>query len=250
MYTVDINCDMGESFGRYVIGNDQDIIKYISSANIACGLHAGDPAIMDETVKLAIKHHVKIGAHPGLPDIHGFGRRVMNITPTEAYQWITYQIGALQSFVKINGGKLHHVKPHGALYNMAAKDKAIAVAIAEAMFQIDPTLTLYGPSNSELTKAGEKIGLTVKHEVFVDRTYQDDGTLTPRTEKNALLTNKEEAINQALMMIKKQKVISVNGIGIPIKIDTLCIHGDGPYALDFASTLYQHLKTEGIQLNK
>ncbi|WP_226037099.1 LamB/YcsF family protein [Aquibacillus saliphilus] len=248
MQMIDVNCDMGEGFGEYVIGNDQEIINYISSANIACGLHAGDPAIMDQTVKLAKKNQVNIGAHPGLPDLNGFGRRIMKITPTEAFRWVTYQVGALNGFVQVNNEQLHHVKPHGALYNIAATDASIAEAIAEAVYQIDPRLILYGLSNSHLTKAGEKIGLPVYHEVFLDRTYQDDGTLTPRTEPNALITNKERAIEQSITMIKKQQVNSVNGVKIPIKVDSICIHGDGPNALEFAHYLYQQLISERIQL--
>ncbi|MCT2537227.1 LamB/YcsF family protein [Aquibacillus koreensis] len=247
MRTIDLNCDMGESFGAYRIGQDQEIVKYISSANIACGFHAGDPKTMDETVNLAIKHGVKIGAHPGYPDLNGFGRRKMVLTPEETYQLIVYQVGALLGFVKVNNGELSHVKPHGALYNLAAKDEKIATAIATAVYQVDPTLTLYGLSNSKLTEAGEKVGLTVAHEVFADRTYQADGTLTPRSEPNALLTDSSDAVDQVLQMIKTSTVTDTNGTSIPIKVDTVCLHGDGPHALAFAQQLHQRLSIENIK---
>ncbi|MBM7570275.1 5-oxoprolinase subunit PxpA [Aquibacillus albus] len=248
MIQTDLNCDMGESYGSYSLGNDQEVIKYVSSVNIACGYHAGDPATMDTTVQLAIKHNVRIGAHPGLPDLNGFGRREMKLTPSEVYQLIVYQVGALNGFVQANGAKLNHVKPHGALYNMAAKDKTIANAIAEAIYHLDTSLTLFGLSNSELTKAGEKLGIPVAHEVFADRTYQADGSLTPRSEPNAVLTSEEAAMTQIDQMIKHQTVTTVDGKTIPLKADTICIHGDNPKAVGFAKQLYQHFISSGIKL--
>jgi UPF0271 protein len=248
MFKVDLNCDMGESFGRYTLGHDKEMMTYISSANIACGFHAGDPNIMDQTVKLALEHNVSIGAHPGFHDLQGFGRRKIQITPEEAYQLIIYQVGALQGFVQANGGKLHHVKPHGALYNMAAVDKELAEAIALAIYRIDPEIVLYGLSNSELTKAGEAIGLKVAHEVFADRTYQQDGTLTPRNMPNALITSEEAAIQQVVKMVKEQKVTTVDNHEMDIRADTICLHGDGRSALSFAKRIHEVFQTEGIKI--
>ncbi len=248
MKSADINCDMGESFGVYTIGSDQDVIQAITSANIACGYHAGDPATMAKTVRLCIEHDVKIGAHPGLPDLNGFGRRTMQISPEEAYQLIIYQTGALSGFVKAAGSSLSHVKPHGALYNMAAKDKSIADAIAQAIFDFDPRLTLFALSGSALAKAGDKTGLIVAHEVFADRTYQDDGSLTPRSEANALITDEKLAIDQVIQMLEFQTVTTVSGNSIPIKADTICIHGDSPHAPVFAKKIRNQLRKEGFLL--
>ena len=169
MVHVDLNCDIGESFGRYTLANQKEILEHVTSANIACGFHAGDPSVMRETVKIAIENNVKIGAHPGLPDLVGFGRREMSITYQEAYDMVVYQVGALQAFLTIYGAKMQHVKPHGALYNMAAKDTKIAEAIAQAVFDLSPELILFGLASSELTKAGEKLGLQTAHEVFADQ---------------------------------------------------------------------------------
>ncbi|MBS4196914.1 5-oxoprolinase subunit PxpA [Lederbergia citri] len=246
MYKVDLNCDMGESFGQYLLGHDEEIMRYISSANIACGFHAGDPATMNKTVKLALENRVKIGAHPGFPDLQGFGRRNMAINPQEVYEIVLYQVGALSAFVKAQGGSLHHVKPHGALYNMAAVDENLATAIAESVFNFDPQLILYGLAGSALIKAGEKIGLATASEVFADRTYQNDGTLTPRSKSNALITDTDDAISQVVKMVKEQKVTSVDGTNINIKADTICIHGDGPNALRFAQKINEVLATESI----
>lgn len=248
MCQVDLNCDMGESYGRYTLGNDEEMMKYITSANIACGFHAGDPKTMDETVQRALQHQVSIGAHPGFPDLNGFGRRLMQITSEEAYQIVLYQIGALQGFVQANGGQLHHVKPHGAFYNLAAANASIAEAIAEAIYKLNPELILYGLANSQLTLAGEKLGLRVAHEVFADRTYQKDGTLTPRNQEHALIHDPELAIQQVLTMIKEKRVHTVAGEEIPIQADTICIHGDGAQALQFVINIFNILKSEDIQI--
>ncbi|RAK18211.1 UPF0271 protein [Anoxybacillus vitaminiphilus] len=246
MYRVDLNCDMGESFGVYRIGNDEDILNYVTSANIACGFHAGDPSTMRRTVHMALEKGVSIGAHPGLPDLIGFGRRNMAITPEEAYDLIVYQVGALYAFVKAAGGKMQHVKPHGALYNMAAKDQALSEAIAKAVYDIDPTLVLFGLAGSELIKAGERVGLKTANEVFADRTYQQDGSLTPRREPNALINNEQEAIRQVIRMVKEGKVRSQQGVDVNIQADTICIHGDGPHALTFAKKIREDLTESGI----
>ncbi len=180
MNKIDLNCDMGESFGAYQMGRDKEILDYVTSANIACGFHAGDPATMRRTVRLALGKNVGIGAHPGLPDLVGFGRRPMEISPQEAYDLVVYQIGALYGFVKAEGGQLQHVKPHGALFNMAVKDADLSEAIAEAVYKVDPELILFGLPGSELVNAGKKASLRTASEVFSDRTYQEDGSLTSR----------------------------------------------------------------------
>lgn len=241
---------MGESFGSYKIGTDEEILNYITSANIACGFHAGDPATMRKTVRLALDKGVGIGVHPGFQDLVGFGRREMKISPQEAYDITVYQIGSLYGFVKAEGGKLQHVKPHGALYNMAAKDITLSEAIAEAVYNIDPELILYGLAGSKLINAGRKIGLRTAQEVFSDRTYQQDGSLTPRTNPHALITDPQEAVNQVITMIKKGKVHSLQGTDVSIQADTICIHGDGNGALEFAQKLSAALIEAGISKKK
>jgi 5-oxoprolinase (ATP-hydrolysing) subunit A len=246
MYRIDLNCDMGESFGAYKLGTDEQILPFITSANIACGFHAGDPATMRKTVQLALQHGVGIGAHPGLPDLVGFGRRNMDISAQDAYDMVVYQIGAMSGFVRAEGGVLQHVKPHGALYNMAAKSQKLSEAIAEAVYKIDPSLILFGLSGSELVKAGERIGLRTAHEVFADRTYQADGTLTPRTQPGALISDEETALQQVVRMVKEGKVLSQQGVDVEIQADTVCIHGDGPHALAFARKIRELLDDSGV----
>lgn len=245
LYT-DLNCDMGESFGAYTMGNDETIMPFISSVNIACGFHAGDPATMQMTVKAAIRHGLKIGAHPGFPDLQGFGRREMKLSAAEIYNITLYQIGALSAFVKAEGSSLHHVKPHGALYNMAAVNPELADAIAEAVHAADPSLILYGLSGSELIKSAEHKGLEVKNEVFADRTYQQNGTLTPRSRQDALISDSETAILQVMRMVKEGIVSSCQGHDIAIRADTICLHGDGGHALEFARAISHRFKQEGI----
>lgn len=248
MKVVDLNCDMGESFGAYKLGNDQEILQYISSANIACGFHAGDPSTMRKTVKLALESRVAIGAHPGLPDLVGFGRRNMDISAQDAYDLVVYQIGALQAFVQAEGGVMQHVKPHGALYNMAAVRPALAEAIAEAVYRVNPELVLFGLAGSELTRSGEKIGLRTAHEVFADRTYQADGTLTPRTQPDALIAEEAKSLAQVVRMVTEGKVQSLQGVDVPIRADTICIHGDGAHALAFAQSIRQALNAAGVSI--
>lgn len=248
MTQVDLNCDMGESFGEYRLGSDNELLKCITSANIACGFHAGDPSVMRHTVRQAIAHGVAIGAHPGLPDLAGFGRRRMEITPDEAYDMVSYQIGALMALTIQEGGQLHHVKPHGALYNMAAVLRPLAEAIACAIHRIDPGLILYGLAGSELVAAGQRTGLRTASEVFADRTYQDDGTLTPRSLPGALITDEEQAVLQVLRMVKEGVVMSQSGRMIPIAADTVCIHGDSPHAPAFAHALRIRLESEGVHV--
>lgn len=250
MHIVDLNCDMGESFGAYKMGRDEEILDYVTSANIACGFHAGDPSTMRKTVRLALGKNVGIGAHPGFQDLVGFGRRNIDITPQEAYDIVVYQIGALYAFVKSEGGKLQHVKPHGALYNIAAKNAAIAQAIAEAVYKVDPELILLGLAGGELVKAGKKIGLKTASEVFSDRTYQEDGSLTSRREANALIKDHDVACQQVIRMVKEGKVTSLQGKDVSIQADTICIHGDGEHALDFAKYIRKALKEANITVTK
>jgi len=244
--TVDLNCDMGESFGAWTLGQDAELMPLITSANVACGFHAGDPSVMRQTVRRALAHNVAIGAHPGLPDLVGFGRRNMDISAEEAFDLTVYQLGALAAVVRAEGGQLHHLKPHGALYNMAATNAALAEAIAEAIYKVQPELTLYGLAGSELTKAGEKIGLRTAHEVFADRTYQPNGTLTPRRQPDALITSSDAAIAQVLGMVQGGWVRTQQGTEVAIRADTVCLHGDGAHALDFARQLRTALAGAGV----
>lgn len=248
MFKVDLNCDLGESFGTYRLGEQEEILKYVTSANVACGFHAGDPTVMRETVELAIANGVQIGAHPGLPDLNGFGRREMNITPQEAYDMVVYQIGALQGFLTTKGVTMQHVKPHGALYNMASVNRPLADAIAKAVYDVSPQLILFGLASSELTAAGEAIGLQTVHEVFADRTYQADGTLTSRKQDNALITDEAVAIAQVVKMVKDGSVTSVQGTEVALKAESICIHGDGAHAVEFAKRARTELEAEQIQV--
>ncbi len=244
--TVDLNCDMGESFGTWTLGQDAEIMPLITSANVACGFHAGDPGVMRQTVRRALAQGVAIGAHPGLPDLVGFGRRNMDISAEEAFDMTVYQLGALAAVVRAEGAHLHHLKPHGALYNMAATNAALAEAIAEAVYKVQPELLLYGLAGSELTKAGEKIGLRTAHEVFADRTYQANGTLTPRRQPDALITSSEAAIAQVLGMVQGGWVRTQQGSEVAIRADTVCLHGDGAHALEFARQLRAALAQAGV----
>lgn len=239
---------MGEAFGAWPMGNDIILMGLISSANIACGFHAGDATIMRKTTQLALEKNVAVGAHPAFPDLQGFGRRNMQLSPQEVYDICVYQIGAMFGTIRALGGKLHHVKPHGALYNMAAKDANLAKSIARATKAIHPDLILYGLSGSYLITEAEKIGLQTASEVFADRTYQNDGNLTPRTQANAMIENTQDAVNQVIMMIEKQCIISTEGIEIPLKADTVCIHGDGNHAVEFAEELRKALLNKNISI--
>lgn len=247
---IDLNCDMGEHFGVYRIPVDEDaIMQLISSINIACGFHAGDPHVMHKTVEKALKYNINIGAHPGFPDLLGFGRRNIAITAKEAYDLILYQVGALWAFVQAKGAKLHHVKPHGALYNQAAKDRELAKAIAQAVHDFDDTLILYSLSGSELIKAGENLGLKVANEVFADRTYQEYGTLTPRSHQNCFVETTEQAVAQVLSMVKENKVKAVTGCDIHITAETICVHGDVENAVAFVQVLQKTLKNANITIS-
>lgn len=248
MHTIDLNCDMGEGFGNYQSPDDALLMDYISSANIACGFHAGDPDVMQRTVAMAVKKGIAIGAHPGLPDLQGFGRRELKISAREAYQMTMYQIGALAGFVKAAGGRLNHVKPHGALYNMAAKDTSLAEAIILAVKDFDPGLMLYALSGSAMIRAAQSQGISSASEVFADRTYQDNGMLTPRQQPDAMIEDEQTSLNQVLRMIRQQEVLSLNHTVVPLKVETICLHGDGAHAVDFAKNMYTRLSNEGITI--
>ncbi|WP_188454171.1 LamB/YcsF family protein [Virgibacillus oceani] len=243
---IDLNSDMGESFGRFKIGSDEKLLPYVTSVNIACGFHAGDPNVMNQTVRLAKSHHVSIGAHPGFADIAGFGRRLITYTPEEIYRFIIYQIGALDAFCRIHHVTMRHVKPHGALYNAAAVDRDAALAIAKAVRDVNDQLILFGLAGSELVTAGREIGIKTVSEVFADRTYQADGSLTPREHKNALIENTSTAVAQVLQMVRNGEVETVDGTIIKMEADTICVHGDGEYAVEFARELRMLLEREGV----
>lgn len=245
---IDLNCDMGESFGAWKMGYDEQILPYVSSANIACGYHAGDASVMRHTVAQAIKYGVKIGAHPGLPDLAGFGRRNMAISPENAYDITVVQVGALAAVATSQGARLHHVKAHGALYNMAAKDAALAKAIAQAIYDVDPSLVTFVLAGSCMVDIAQQCGLTVKQEVFGDRTYQADGSLTPRREHNAMIEDVNQSIIQVLQMIEKGFVTAVDGSHVTLRAETLCIHGDQPNAVVFAKTIRAACQRAGIAI--
>jgi UPF0271 protein len=243
---VDLNCDVGESFGVYSLGQDAALFACVTSVNIACGFHAGDPATMRKTVQLAAEKGVAIGAHPGLPDLVGFGRRRMEISPQDAYDLVVYQTGALEAFVRAEGVRLHHVKPHGALYNMAAADAALADAIADAVHRFNPGLVLVGLAGSELIRAGEARGLQTASEVFADRGYECDGSLIPRGRPGALISDPKIAAERAATMVLAGTVLSSQGTEISLSAETICIHGDAPHAVEFARAIRARLETLGI----
>ncbi|WBM36709.1 LamB/YcsF family protein [Alcaligenes faecalis] len=246
--SIDLNCDMGESFGPWVMGHDEQVIPWVTSVNIACGFHAGDPGTMRQTVALALKHGVKLGAHPGLPDLAGFGRRVMAVTPEQVYDMVVVQVGALAAVARTQGVALHHVKAHGALYNMAARDAALAKAIAQAVADIDRSLILYALAGSVQVQAGRDAGLTVAQEVFADRSYQDDGRLTPRQQAGAMITDADQSVQQVMQMIEQGTVTSLSGKTVPLSADTLCLHGDQAGAAEFAQRLHQAFEQSGVRV--
>ncbi|MCS6809184.1 MAG: LamB/YcsF family protein [Candidatus Kapabacteria bacterium] len=245
---IDVNCDVGESYGAYTIGNDEALMKLATSVNIACGFHAGDPAVMRRTVALAIKHGVSIGAHPGLPDRIGFGRRMMQITPHDVYDMTLYQIAALQGFVAAQGGAMRHVKPHGALYTMLASHEALAQSFAQAVIDFNNKLIVVGLAGSVFLQIAECMGLSVAHEAFADRRYQPDGSLTPRTEPCALVQSVGEAAAQAVRIAQEHTAVAVDGSEVPIYAQTICLHGDSPHSTKLARAVVRSLKSAGIEL--
>ena len=241
---------MGESthLWPYDIEKDRLLLSYVSSINLACGYHAGDERTMHELAAAAITAGVAIGAHPGFADRDNFGRTNMSLSPEAIYDLVLYQLGALDGFLKVMHTRLHHVKPHGALYNMAAKDKGMAEAICKAVYDYDNRLLLYGLSGSKLIEAANATGLTTYSEVFADRTYQDDGHLTPRTHEQALIEDTQQSLQQVLQMVTQRTVTSVSGKEVPIVADTVCVHGDGARAVDVAREIKEELYRNGVEV--
>jgi len=243
MLSIDINCDLGEG-----MPNDASIMPFISSANIACGFHAGDETTIRNTIRLAVKNHLAVGAHPGFADKENFGRVEILLPTHEYYALVMEQLVLFKEIAEQEGVVVHHVKPHGALYNLAVKNEMVATEIAKAVHDFDPSLIYYALSNSAMLRIAEDMGLKTASEVFADRTYQDDGTLTPRTQRNAMLTDSEMAAKQVLMMAKDKKVTTLNGKSFPVKADTISIHGDLPQAYSFAKAICKSLKENKIDV--
>lgn len=246
---IDLNCDMGESFGAYRIGADEEVFPYITSANVACGFHGGDPTVMRTTLVRARDHDVAIGAHPGFPDLIGFGRRNIDATADEVYDLVVYQIGALLGFANAAGMQMQHVKPHGALYNMAVGKPQLAAAIARAVRDVDRGLVLFGLPGSHLISEGESAGLRTAAEAFADRNYMSDGTLVSRRRPDAHIHDPAEAVARAIRMVRDGTVTPVDGPPISMHVDTICIHGDGPHAAEFARRLRTGFEEAGISVN-
>lgn len=246
MKTIDFNCDMGESFGAWTLGDDRKIMDFVSSINVACGFHAGDATVIRNTVEAGIAKNLAIGAHPSFPDLQGFGRREMNLSETEIYDCVLYQVAAVKGITESLGGKLRHVKPHGALYNQAARNQQTASAIVRAVKAIDENLILYGLSSSFLILEAEKINLKTASEVFADRTYQFDGSLTARSRQDALITDFEQAVRQVLEMLTTNHVMATNNEKIQIRAETVCIHGDSVGAVQFAEAICHRLLAENF----
>jgi UPF0271 protein len=246
--TIDLNCDMGESFGTYTIGSDGEVMASITSANVACGGHAGDPGVMRRTVRLARESGVAVGAHPGLPDLAGFGRREMRVTPQEAEVMVLYQIGALAAIAAGEGVRLRHVKPHGALYNMAARDRALADAIVRAMCAFDRSLMLFALPGSDLARAGEEAGVSVAAEGFADRAYEADGSLTPRSRAGSVIHDPPEVVRRAVRMAVDGRVTATDGSDVTVRVATLCTHGDTPGAPGLIRGLRAGLERAGVTI--
>ena len=248
MYSVDLNSDIGEGFGAYTMGDDEEILKHITAAQVACGWHAGDPMIMDKVVRRAAELGVAVGAHPSFPDLMGFGRRKMNISFGEAKNYVKYQIGALSAFTKTYGVKIHHLAPHGAMGNMCQDDRELARAICEAVNEIDPEIIIYYCAGAVLGEEAEKMGLRTACEIFADRAYEDDLSLRSRKLPGAMITDEEESIRRCIRMVKEGKVTSYSGKELDIKGDTLCVHGDGPKAIAFVKRIREEFEKEGIEI--
>lgn len=248
MITIDLNCDMGESAASQIIGDDEAIMPFISSANIACGMHGGDDQVMAATIALAKQYQVAIGAHPSFNDRENFGRREMELAPSEIRALVMKQVEHIKRIAETRGAPVTHVKPHGALYNMAARRRDYAEAIVDAVTTIDPALVLFGLSGSEMLRAAAETGLAFCAEVFADRSYQDDGSLTPRSQHGAMITEVRQAVQQVIGMVKEGRVRSMNGRWIELKADTICIHGDTPGAAGYARAIRQGLEEAGITI--
>jgi UPF0271 protein len=245
---VDLNSDIGESFGAYTIGQDPILLTHITSANVACGFHAGDPGVMRTTVATAKEHGVAVGAHPGFPDLVGFGRRELQATPREVEDFVVYQIGALAAIAATQGMRLQHVKPHGALFNMAVRDAALADAIARATVAVDRSLILFGLPGSELIAAGRRAGLRTASEVFADRAYEPDGTLVSRRKPGAVIHEANEVVQRVVRMATERTVVAVNGSVVGLELDTICVHGDTPGAAELTARIRGALGAAGVDV--
>ena len=252
MRKIDLNCDIGERSapGDHDLEKDMSILNYVSSVNIACGYHAGDAYTMHALVEAALEKGIAIGAHPSYPDRENFGRKNMPFTPSQVYDMVLYQLGALSAFAQVYGAKIHHLKPHGALYNMAARDRTLADAISLAMVEFDKEIMLYGLSGSELISAGRDHGITTCSEVFADRTYQDSGDLTSRSEPGAVVTELPACLEQVLMMVNEGKVKSTSDKLLPILAETVCLHSDNEKALAFAAGIYESLNSRNVLIQQ
>ncbi len=248
MAKIDLNSDLGESFGAYTLGRDPELMAYITSANVACGWHAGDPMVMQKTVRTALEHGVAIGAHPGYPDLLGFGRREMKITPDEAYGYVLYQLGALSAFVNAEGGSLQHIKPHGALYNQACKDIELASAVCRAARDFDPGLIVLAPFASAFRAGAEQLGLPFAGEFFADRAYLPDGNLVPRSQPGAVIHDAEVACRRVLQMAREGTVTCVDGSVLSMNCQSVCVHGDNAQALAAVQKIRAALEADGITL--
>jgi 5-oxoprolinase (ATP-hydrolysing) subunit A len=243
---VDLNCDMGESFGIYRLGHDEEVMPFVTSVNVACGFHASDPVNMLHTVRLAKKHHIAIGAHPSFPDLVGFGRRNMAASPEEIKADTLYQIGALWAMCRSAGTNLQHVKPHGALYAMAATDIRIATAIAEAILSVDSGLFMVCPGKSEMVEAAKRTGAKYVEEAFADRAYANDGSLVPRGRPGAVIDDIRLVAERVLSMVKYQRVASIEGVEVPVVAQTICVHGDTPGAAEMIKLMRRRLEQDGV----
>jgi UPF0271 protein len=243
---IDLNSDMGESFGAYTIGHDVGLMKSITSANVAAGFHAGDPTVLRETIRLAKTHGVAVGAHPGFPDLAGFGRRELHVTPREAEDLVLYQIAAVAGVAAAEGVRLQHVKPHGALFNMAVKDAVLAGAIVRAVAAFDKTLILFTLPGSEILKAGRAAGLRVAAEIFADRAYEPDGTLVSRRKPGSVIHDAQTVVKRAVRMVNDAVVVAIDGTTIALEADTICVHGDTPGSDALAAALRAGLEAAGI----
>ena len=244
-HRINLNADLGESFGAWKMGDDTALLQVVKSANVACGFHAGDPTVMQATVRQAIAQGVSIGAHPSYPDLQGFGRRVMHMSAKDLEATLLYQIGALQAIALAEGGRVTHVKPHGALHNVACADEAVASTVVKALHKLDSNLILLAPAYSTLAKAAEDAGQPVRYEVFADRTYLDDGQLTPRSREGALIHDSHACVAHVLRMLNAHAIVTANGRHLPCRIDSICVHGDGPEAVATAQAIRVALEAAG-----
>ncbi|MBQ8161996.1 MAG: LamB/YcsF family protein [Clostridia bacterium] len=248
MLSVDLNADLGESFGAYTIGMDAQVLPHVTSVNVACGYHAGDPMVMERTVRMAKKEGTAVGAHPGYPDLQGFGRRNMAVSPEDARVMVMYQIGALNAFLTAEGMRMQHVKLHGALYNAAARDLDLALAICDGIHAVLPSVIFLGLAGSQMVRAARETGLRFASEVFADRAYMPDGSLVPRSRPGAVIHDTETAIARTLRMVKEGSVESIDGTVVPLQADSICVHGDNPEAIRFVEQIHRALEDGGVQV--